>query len=533
MSDPATETPTETAPTEDADVKMEVEATEKTTTTTEPEKATCTTETMSEEPATETPKEAAPKETDADVKMEVEATEKATTTTEPEKAACTTETKEVLVKPAETEAPSWDNTNRKIVVHNVMKFMNPKHVERLSQSLLEGLQQDFPEATFAKVKKPPKDNWVQITLHKDEWVQPLIDQINSGRMTNKKGGVLYATRVDNNKGDKRGRDDGDAENGNKRQRTSDDDDKPRPPRDPRDVVTPFWKTPYEEQLKAKTKQMVQQSCMKIVKEIKGRFRLIQREAKRNPNRDMVKEYNWIKCKRPIELEEIIIPPGLERNKSEFTFGYRCPSELAETEKDQQIPAVGFMASGWAGGVSRPHVCQNIPSEACGIVDMVDAFLATSVIPPYDSKTHRGFWRYLTIRTSRRTGQCMVVIVHAPPKGGAGAKDESDDLSGVFESEKQRLIAILTEKVLKCERPREFGTDELLKFPFKPDSHEEMPISVTSLFFQEYEGLSNPKPEHPVQVRAGYAMLVAYICCLPLLANPRLTFVHSSLSLGLL
>jgi hypothetical protein len=97
---------------------------------------------------------------------------------------------------------------------------------------------------------------------------------------------------------------------------------------------------------------------------------------------MVKEYEyeWIKNKRPIELEEIIPAPGLERNKSEFTFGYRCPSELSESEKDQQMPAAGFMASGWAGGVSRPHVCQNIPSEACGIVDMVDAFLATSPIP---------------------------------------------------------------------------------------------------------------------------------------------------------
>jgi hypothetical protein len=476
MSEPAIETPEETTAVEDVDVK-----------------------------------ESVPTE-DADMKMEVEETKETTAATEPEKATGTTETKEVSVQPADTEAqgPAWDHTSRKIVVHNVMKFMNAKIVDRLSQTLLEGLQKDFPEASFAKVKKPPKDNWIQITLDKDEWVQPLLDHINSNNLTNKKGGSMYATRVDNrDTKNKRDRDDGEGDgNGTKRQRTSDDNQKPREPRDPRDVVTPFWKTPYDEQLKAKTKQMVQQSCMKIIKEIKGRFRLIQREARKNPNRDMVKEYAWIKNKRPIELEEMISAPGLERNKCEFTFGYRCPSELLESEKDQQIPAAGFMASGWSGGVSRPHVCQNIPSEACRIVDMVDAFLATSPIPPYDSKTHRGFWRYLTIRTSKRTGQCMVVIVHAPPKGGVGAKDESDDFSGFFESEKQRLIAMLTEKELKCERPREFGTDEQLhNFPCKPDSHEEKPIFVTSMFFQEYEGLSNPKPEHPVQVR------VCWICCL--------------------
>jgi hypothetical protein len=70
--------------------------------------------------------------------------------------------------------------------------------------------------------------------------------------------------------------------------------------------------------------------------------------------------------------------------------------------------------------------------------------------------------------------------------------------------------MLTEKELKCERPRDFGTDEQSNFPSKPDSHEEKPIFVTSMFFQEYEGLSNPKPEHPVQVRVGSSSMFAIV-----------------------
>ena len=132
--------------------------------------------------------------------------------------------------------------------------------------------------------------------------------------------------------------------------------------------------------------------MKIVQEVKSRFRSIQREAKRNPQyRKGVKEYNWLLQARPIEVDDIIPAPAIHRNKCEFTFGYRCNSEIEESDGDDEqkpVPAVGFMASGWSGGVNRPHICQNIPDEACAVVDIVDSFLSDSPIPPYDSKVHR-------------------------------------------------------------------------------------------------------------------------------------------------
>jgi hypothetical protein len=423
------------------------------------------------------------------------------------------ESKATPVAPVDFSESALDNTNKKLTVHNVLKFLNNKTAEKMTNGWLEALQKDHPSIAYKRVKKPPKQNWVEITMATEESVELLLDYINSNRLTNKKGGLIYATRTrTTEEKDKRKLDTGDDRDNNKKQRRNDQDDlEPRPPRYIRDVITPLWKQSYEAQLKTKTSEMVKKSTMKIVAEVKGRFKTIQREAKRNKFRTQVKEYEWLKQKRPIEVLEIIPAPSLLRNKSEFTFGHKCASELKQNEdgtEPKPIPAVGFMASGWSGGVSLPHECQNIPSEACAIVDIANEFLLTSPMPPYDSKTHRGFWRFLTARTSRRTGQCMIVVVHAPPTGGAGAKDETDDYSSVFEPEKERLVSMLTEKQLKLKVPRELPPVENFESR-DPKDEEDSPVFVTSIFFQEYDGLSNPKPEHPVQVSSIQACLQAH------------------------
>jgi tRNA (uracil-5-)-methyltransferase len=205
------------------------------------------------------------------------------------------------------------------------------------------------------------------------------------------------------------------------------------------------------------------------------------------------------------MQPIVAAPTPLRNKCEFTFGYRYffdevdknvevnnavaePDEtvgLSSVEsrdtEPRKVPAVGFMVTGWAGGVSFSDTLSNIPSEAGAVVGIVNNFLSTSPLVPYDSKAHRGFWRILTMRTSRRTQECMVIIQHSPASSGGQGEDEACDCTKEFETEKTRLIALLTEAEL----------------PTEPD---EPSIKVTSIFFQEFGGLSNPTPEHPVQVR---------------------------------
>ena len=119
---------------------------------------------------------------------------------------------------------------------------------------------------------------------------------------------------------------------------------------------------------------------------------------------------------------------------------------------------------------------------------------------HDSKVHRGIWRTITLRCSLRTKECMVIVMHAPPKGGAGAKDDgSDDYTTVFEEEKNRLVKMLTKDVIPTP-VRDFPEDHVVKDDGKrnADSSEEG-IRVTSIYFQEYDGLSHPTVDHPVQV----------------------------------
>jgi len=230
---------------------------------------------------------------------------------------------------------------------------------------------------------------------------------------------------------------------------------------------------------------------------------------KSKGRERIKVYQWIGGKRNIELDKIVSAPTPLRNKCEFTFGYRYLFDETETatsdnndassqpmvesdeaartsEEPRKVPACGFLVTGWAGGVSFSDSLRNIPSETCELVKIFNKFLSASALEPYDPLTHTGFWRLLTVRQSRRTRECMVIIQHVPTSGGGvGEPDESKeeqppDFTEAFAAEKERLISMVTEANIAKEG--------------------EEPLKVTSIFFQEFEGLSSPPPEHPVQVR---------------------------------
>jgi tRNA (uracil-5-)-methyltransferase len=257
------------------------------------------------------------------------------------------------------------------------------------------------------------------------------------------------------------------------------------------------------------------------------YSLKQRSLGKEKSRTKIEVYPWILQQRCIDVQPIVAAPTPLRNKCEFTFGYqylwpspKCDSatqpltkpscggdtsnldlkgvptltdSAATEQRPLKIPAVGFMVTGWAGGVSFSNSLQNIPNEAGVVVSIVNDFLAESKLAPYDCTTHRGFWRILTLRTSRRTQECMIIIQHNSPSSavalvdpelGTSANGEGScvtDWTTVFATEKARLISLLVDSEL-------------------PTESSLPPVKVTSIFFQEFSGLSNPPPEHPVQVR---------------------------------
>ena len=397
-----------------------------------------------------------------------------------------------------------DTTDRKLIVYNIPKYARDKEIKKLTSSWLDGTKIEI-----VKFKKPPKKNWVVLTLSTKDMVDQLFNILNDGKHTNNKGGIINAKRA-LEKSEKRGREEDGNTNGNKRVRR---DDYVKSPDEIRDAVTPLWRLPYEEQLELKKKKMVTKCLAKIIKEIRSRISKLKQDKQRQKSlrQSCDDMFDWLKGQSPIYLEPISKAPKTfeYRNKSELTFGYKHTysdekdeetkqqSDESQTKKVVKTPAVGYMAGGWSGGVSSPHYAANTPDIICGIADIINEFLRDSPIPPYTTSEHRGLWRTVTIRSSERTKQCMIVICHAPPTGGAGARsDGSDDYSDVFEKEKQRLVKMLTGKIPTPKRmvagP---GTDFINA---RKEKEEYCTCEVTSLFFQEFDGLSNPKPEHPVQ-----------------------------------
>ena len=434
------------------------------------------------------------------------------------------ETQAKVVDNSSSNQNPLDFSNRKVIVYNIDKFMKAKHLEKIVQGWIQDT-----DIIVEKKKKPPRNNWVVLTLEKESMVGTLVNILNDGKHKNKKGGLLRAQRpIEGSNDGKRSRDGDDAGMNSKRLR-SEPVECVKTPDEVRDKLTPFWKMSYEDQLDAKTKMIVTRCLSKIVSEMKKKFQtLLKEQRKNNGGKKAVDSlYGWLKGKNSIVLDPILAAPRTlkYRNKCELTFGYSHSYQLDENgqpieedaspndppdadaaaekkKKINKIPAVGFMAGGWAGGVSDPHGLSNIPDVVCGIADVINKFLQTSPVPPYDAKLHRGVWRTVTIRSSERTKQCMIIIVHAPASGGAGKRDDgSDDYTAEFDGEKKRLVEMLKEQIPYPVRTYasnvEDSTSET-KGDTGDDKKEYCDIQVTSLFFQEFAGLSNPAPDHPVQ-----------------------------------
>jgi tRNA (uracil-5-)-methyltransferase len=383
----------------------------------------------------------------------------------------------------------WDHSNRRVIIYGVLKYLKNSDIPKMVKKWLS-LHPDPSYFELTKWKKAPNGSWVVLTCKTETMANDLITYFTTNKVTNERGGELTAVKSNNpEEKRKRGDDDDDPRN-HKRKNTgvlSDDE--------VRDKLIPFWRHSYPDQLELKLKNMIKKCAMRICSETKKKFINLQREAKHNSFVKPVKMYSWLNANRSISMNNVIQSPKQHayRNKNEFTFGYMTPLKKEGDAETKQIPSIGFLAAGWSGEVSRPHVCTNVPWEACAVVDVVHEFLQTSQFHPYDSKNHNGLWRILTIRSSRRTSECMIIIQHASPSHEKLDCSDEESLR-LFQQEQQKLVTLLTENDLP-------PVDRSVEIE---DPH--FPLRVTSIFFQEYHGLSTPPPEHPVQHAFGKTCL---------------------------
>jgi tRNA (uracil-5-)-methyltransferase len=157
------------------------------------------------------------------------------------------------------------------------------------------------------------------------------------------------------------------------------------------------------------------------------------------------------------MDSIHASPATEeyRNKCEFSIGF---------DHDNK-PCVGFRLGLFRDGsiiVSKPDNCLNVPQEMKAVCSAVQKLIEKTSVPVYDIQTQKGVWRMLTVRYSGRTRELMVMIQVNP----TGYEED------VWSELKNIIVSELTTSSL----------------PFK----------ITSLYLQEYAGVSAPKEDDPIE-----------------------------------
>lgn len=111
-----------------------------------------------------------------------------------------------------------------------------------------------------------------------------------------------------------------------------------------------------------------------------------------------------------------------RNKMEFSFASRrwlLPEELelSQLEKPRDF-ALGLHVKGFYNRVLDLEECHLQNPLSITILKQVRQFALDSGLPPYNTKDHAGFWRFLVVRDSKHTGQILVELITAPHRNGS-------------------------------------------------------------------------------------------------------------------
>ncbi|KAG2765485.1 hypothetical protein JG687_00016449 [Phytophthora cactorum] len=169
-----------------------------------------------------------------------------------------------------------------------------------------------------------------------------------------------------------------------------------------------------------------------------------------------------------------------RNKCEFSFGF----------DNEDKPCVGFRLGLFREGsvvVSKPDECINVSQEMKEVCAVMQNILETSDVPVYNVNTKSGVWRVLTVRQSVSTRELMVMVQVNP------ATKTSEERAAVKDLVVKRL------------------TDESNSF------------KITSIYVQEYDGLSAPSDNDPVEHVFGKTKLEEHLLGMRFSVSPNAFF----------
>ncbi len=108
-----------------------------------------------------------------------------------------------------------------------------------------------------------------------------------------------------------------------------------------------------------------------------------------------------------------------RNKMEYSFSDRLwlptapvPSEFNRDVSGLPAFGLGLHARGAYDKVINLETCFLQSPLSVAILKEVRSWAQASGLPPYTTRSHQGFWRFLVVREGKRTGQTLVHILTA-------------------------------------------------------------------------------------------------------------------------
>jgi 23S rRNA (uracil1939-C5)-methyltransferase len=108
-----------------------------------------------------------------------------------------------------------------------------------------------------------------------------------------------------------------------------------------------------------------------------------------------------------------------RNKMEYSFSDRVwlPTAPVPSAFDRDVAGVpafglGLHARGRYDKVINLETCFLQSPLSVAILSEVRSWAQASGLPPYTTRSHQGFWRFLVVREGKRTGQTLVHIMTA-------------------------------------------------------------------------------------------------------------------------
>lgn len=232
-----------------------------------------------------------------------------------------------------------------------------------------------------------------------------------------------------------------------------------------DIVTSFWRKPYDQQLRIKQRD-IEQLLRKL--------------------RRFMSEYRDIDFVHSNTKGKPLLCPCLPILPSPVLTGYRNKIEFSVGKDRNGRLSVGFILGRYAEGlavVESAEQCPNVPPVALHVADIMRAYFEASGHAPYDKATHGGVWRLLVIRTAEERKELMINL-------------------------QMKKGPLSDEQVQAIKR----GLVEHLLQHFDSQASAKYGYSVHSIGLQVYDQISNRAPENlPYEVLHGSEYINEVIC----------------------